>query len=824
MSITRRNHYVPKWYQKRFLVPGQSKLWCLDLFPEKRSLPDGSSVTLNSLHCWTPQQCFYQDDLYTTSFFGFANDEIERYLFGTIDKTGSEALRAVMDNDVARLHDLFHKFFEFMDAQKIRTPKGLDWIKTKYAGLTQLELMLEMQQIRQMHCTMWVEAVREIVSAEETETKFIITDHPVTIYNSACSLSGDDYTYPSDPAITLNGSQTIYPLDLDHCLILSNLDYAKNPHSTDLLAKRIHARHFGETISRIDTMIRSRKLSDSEVKTINYILKMRARKYVVAGKKEWLCPEAEIKNEWSQLGQVLLPPKDELYHFGGEIYVGYKDGTTHYQDAYGRTLGELSHLKKPPREGKVGANDPCVCGSGKKYKKCCRGKDPAEMAATDVLSIRERNLIFFRIITDILGLGKKGKSWDDVRRELNDKHVQDIHKAFEGAWPKETNIIDLLPRPDHRVLRALYTGLIDPRTIIQNVISFSIYFDEILLVNPFTNPTYVKPEYNPVHSPRQYKQETLKNVLLFHQLIPFVEAGFVNIIPDPCSIDLYLQKEIWKMAEARHEIYKLRGWKPNHEDARDMEKLVKDDLQRTMTGLPEESQRRQVKKALPNLSIEEVDALIAYMQKQRLKDPLALLQPISPGIDEGQLTISHLSPNLELGLFLAQITGSLLYTDNAHRWMEITDTSAQFGNGSVSLWQPLETAIKDLVLSFEVNTLINLRIRKEGRLSSVRNTLRRIFAAVQSEHDPTRIHNLCVSLSKELNESLHRSEKEWAGIEERMKEYAGDDIRFVFKRKIDSLLPANGISLNTVYRLLLHYGTPKCLKHVPMGILVKQDQ
>jgi len=156
--------------------------------------------------------------------------------------------------------------------------------------------------------------------------------------------------------------------------------------------------------------------------------------------------------------------------------------------------------------------------------------------------------------------------------------------------------------------------------------------------------------------------------------------------------------------------------------------------------------------------------------------------------------------------------------------MEITDTAAQFGNGSVSLWQPLETAMRDLVLSFEVNHLINLRIRQEGRLSSVRNTLRRIFAAVQSEHDPTRIHNLCVSLNKKLNESLQRSEKEWTGIEERMKGHAGNDIRFVFKRKIDSLLPANGFSMNTVHRLLLHYGTPKYLKHVPMGILVKQDQ
>lgn len=30
------------------------------------------------------------------------------------------------------------------------------------------------------------------------------------------------------------------------------------------------------------------------------------------------------------------------------------------------------------KEEKVGRNDPCICGSGKKYKKCCYAKDMAE--------------------------------------------------------------------------------------------------------------------------------------------------------------------------------------------------------------------------------------------------------------------------------------------------------------------------------------------------------------------------------------------------------------------------------------------------------------
>ncbi len=42
------------------------------------------------------------------------------------------------------------------------------------------------------------------------------------------------------------------------------------------------------------------------------------------------------------------------------------------------TSGEATVKKQPVRNtGKVGPNDPCPCGSGKKYKKCCRDKEIA---------------------------------------------------------------------------------------------------------------------------------------------------------------------------------------------------------------------------------------------------------------------------------------------------------------------------------------------------------------------------------------------------------------------------------------------------------------
>ncbi|MFZ2187290.1 MAG: SEC-C metal-binding domain-containing protein [Candidatus Moraniibacteriota bacterium] len=821
MSITHRNHYVPEWYQKRFILPGQNKLHYLDLCPDKKILADGRIVTMNSHFFWAPSQCFYKEDLYTTSLFGNENDEIEKYLFGSIDITGAKALRAIVSNDIQKLHDSFSSFFEYLDAQKLRTPKGLGWINVNYPRLTQLQLMLEMQQIRQLHCTMWVEAVREIVSAEDSEIKFIITDHPVTIYNPGCSPGTKYCTYPNEPSIALKGTQTVFPLDLNHCLILTNLEYAQEPFLKDLLSNRTNARNFGQTTSRIDNWIRTRKLKDLEVKKINYILKSRASKHIAASKKEWLYPEKDIKETWQKIGQVLLPPKNELHHFGGEMYMGYKDGTVHYQDAFGRTTGDTSYLKKPIPKGKIGNNDPCVCGSGRKYKKCCLGKKPEDMPDTTEYSIRERNIIFSKILEDILGLSK-GKTWEDVRKELSDEQVKKIYEAFQGLWPKDTNIINLLPHPDERISRALYAGLIDPRTAARDIISYTPYFDEILVINPFMNPAYISPEYNPINFPGQYKQEVLKNVLFFLQLMPFIEIGAVNIIPDPCSTNYRLQRQIWDLAESRHKRYKLEGFDFDLESDESIKKIFEDDFKRGMTGFSDEHLIQSIKKRLPKLPDRELGELLDYIKKERLKDPLALLQPMEDNEKSGQMTATHVTPNLELGFFIAQLTGSFIYTDSKVRWQEITRSTKASEDENKMPWEFLAKTINDIDFNLEIDPLFNFKIRKTGKLGLIRGAVRRLCTTIKNEQDAPKIKILNKSLSDEIILAHQKSEKELEAIR-KDNEKQKDEISFTFKSKMTCLISVDDFfSLIPVQRLVLSYGA-KPQKIVPIAVFIEHN-
>lgn len=801
MPKTRNNHYVPQWYQKGFLHHGSNKLCYLDLSPGKKELPDGRIITFNNYHNWPTSKCFYQTDLYTTFFGNYINDDIEKFLFGKIDDSGARAIRAFIDTDMRGWHENFFNFFSYIDTQKIRSPKGLDWIRQQYPNLSQLELMVEMQSIRNLHCTLWTEGVREIVSAESSDVKFIVSDHPVTIYNHACPPDSELCSYPNDPSIALKASQTIFPLDRDHCLILTNLEYAKSPDSVDPTEKRTHAKLMRQSMVRTDKYIRSRQLNRDQVAAINIVIKSRAKRYIASAEEDWLYPEKLGSFKWHEFNNILLPPKDELHHFGGETYVGYKDGSTYYQDAYGREHPENEHLKKNTSQKNIGRNDPCGCGSGKKFKKCCEGKPEKDRPTWDVLSIRERNIVLYRGVYDILGLNK-GKTWDDVRRELSHDQIVDIHKLYWFLWPIETDLFSLLPKPDD-TLRVVYTGMLDPR-VIWLPLGAVPYFDEVIIQHPFVHPKAVNPDFSPVENPHQHKYQTLKNILLFLYLEPFVRSGIVNFIPDPCMFDNFLHRELLHMATER------RGDSPiNKEEAERMMELGKDDFARTMRGLSKEQLMQQIAQSSPELSQDEIDNVVEYMKSLNEDDPLALLQD-DLYAQGGQFMISSLSPNLEMALFVAQVTGSALLTDSATRWDELNVAQAKSNGGDSYTWNDVLNLIGDKKFIFCADSQSSSYQSIHENCGNLRKLFREILNEAKKNVDNPDI-NLLNRYKNDFQKGLDSVVRPFDTQEENL-----------FRGKLKFLIPKGGFVHNNVQRLLLKSGSQNHLDNVSMAIFLER--
>jgi hypothetical protein len=793
---TRDNHYVPQWYQRGFLSTKQSKLYYLNLHPDLITLPNGSLKHHNAIKSAGTQSCFNEYDLYTTFFGNFINDDIEKKLFGNIDLKGSEAVRAFIQGDLSEMHLVFEDFFEYLDAQKLRTPKGLDWIKTHYPSLSQVELMREMQALRYMHCTMWTEGVREIVTADNSDVKFIISDHPVTFYNAAVDSSSELCLYPNDPNLAFIGTQTVFVLDANTCLILTHLEYAKSPEHSNLLKRRTNARFRGPGLVRTDAWIRSRKLSRQEVIAINHLLKNRAKRYIAASNKDWLYPENEYKGTWSSISKTLLP-KDSLFRFGGEIYVSYKDGSTSYYDEFGRTNKAHEFLKRKVVRNDIQEEDLCGCGCPRKYKDCCKELAIDLRPSWDIYSIRERNLMLCRAIEEIVG-ANKGKDWNDIRRDITSEDVKEIHKFIGMLWPEDTDLAELLPRHKNNILRAVYLGAPDARTIVLTVIGWLAYFDEIVIAFPFINPRGFKPEMNPVESPTQFKDQTLRNIFLLWVLQPFIDAGYIHLIPDPSDYNSDFGRAVRNLAEERKSNLTL-----TERDLSLHKKIMEQEVLHNTGRMPIENLKEYIKKLTPNIKDDILEKVALQIKQVNLEDPLAPLQPLD---DTGQVRVIK-GFNLDSALFIAMLTGSVIYTDLETHWKHLNDCVTLSNNSINNNIAQVCKQIHKLKYPLQLNHRIVFSSLKSGEDSVVKKIFKQLKHLVTGQMSENMLKKLLTDI-----ESLKFS----------FEDIVQDDFEsHIVKTDITLAAPLSGFDRAEVRRLILTFSRPELVKRIPMVFLVQ---
>ena len=150
-----------------------------------------------------------------------------------------------------------------------------------------------------------------------------------------------------------------------------------------------------------------------------------------------------------------------------------------------------------------GRNDPCHCGSGIKYKHCCLLLDGQRQTRVEFVhsaeTLRDKNLALLAAAIDIFGLNRP---WDKVKESFTDARIREFYRCVAGLWPVDTDQRHILPPPDIG-LRALYLGENEPEMMVQNVFRFSLYADQILIVNPIQNPNVLIRGVQPDLSPRR---------------------------------------------------------------------------------------------------------------------------------------------------------------------------------------------------------------------------------------------------------------------------------------------------------------------------------
>src|SRR5712692_3266380 len=208
------NHYVPAWYQKRFVPAGQKdqELHYLDFQPGSFADQRGIVHPRRALRRQGFRLCCAEKDLYTTRFGAEESKNIEKHFFGQIDNTGCQAVGLFTNFSHGSVGgDAFQNLVMYMSTQKLRTIKGLEWLALQSGAKDKSLILSLMIQLRKLHCAIWTECVWLIADASQSATKFIVSDHPVTVYNRRCGPRSQWCRGDNDPDIWLNGAHTIFP-------------------------------------------------------------------------------------------------------------------------------------------------------------------------------------------------------------------------------------------------------------------------------------------------------------------------------------------------------------------------------------------------------------------------------------------------------------------------------------------------------------------------------------------------------------------------------------------------------------------------------------
>ena len=205
------------------------------------------------------------------------------------------------------------------------------------------------------------------------------------------------------------------------------------------------------------------------------------------------------------------------------------------------------------KQFKLGRNDTCPCLTGKKFKNCCFGRVDWEAIIREArdprpyLSIRGRNLRFTAQISDALQLNAPGeiRRLKDYKAAFTTDAVRKIYEAVIEVWPPDVDISEVLRQASGDV-SGLYIGDYGAESLSRGIVRHSIYANKILLIDPFIYPRSVKDEFNPILNPEQYRAQTLKKVNLWFGLLPWIDAGIVEVIRPPSDFDPALN---WKFTK-----------------------------------------------------------------------------------------------------------------------------------------------------------------------------------------------------------------------------------------------------------------------------------
>lgn len=386
------------------------------------------------------------------------------------------------------------------------------------------------------------------------------------------------------------------------------------------------------------------------------------------------------------------------------------------------------------------------------------------------MSIRGRNLLFITAIADALGLDNidAPPSLPSFKKAFTPEAVRKIYEAVVDIWPADTNIRALLEKSGSDV-SGLYIGDYHTRYLSRAIVRHSTYANKILLVDPFQHPHVLVDEYNPLLNPAQYRTQTLKNVNLYFSLLPWIDAGIVELIRTPADFDRKLNFDSFRLSDRFKSIPKVRAALDASANDLKSRHYKNEMLHQSLLSMPDAVIKRDIQRLGLAKGAYTAEDFVRYVQSKRDQDP-DFLEPLGMGKDNAQLHMLFTGGTFDMARLSAQMSQSYLFTDLEVRWAMIEhDRREQHAENSV--WSPFAKAMQNAKLTYLNNLDLThaLRLRQEGRLLSLRSLLTSVWEKVRGD-DPFD-EQAAVHLANNLTDAVNEAEAEWFAIKKDITKY-----------------------------------------------------
>jgi hypothetical protein len=368
---------------------------------------------------------------------------------------------------------------------------------------------------------------------------------------------------------------------------------------------------------------------------------------------------------------------------------------------------------------------------------------------------RELNLKFYDALEHIFNISKR-RTWAELAKEITIEKISETYKVFGEIFPYDLDRYSILPKNDPKEkLTSIFHGTLDGNTIINNIARYSLYCDEITVFHPLQNPQNTHPNYDPITKPHQWKNEFVNALYFYIVLQKWVKSGLVNIIENPFNFDKTGRDLLTTEAEKR--ISDGEEFLNDPELMAEQEQMMLDKLKISILGMPINVIEKTLSGAYPDYSKQKIQALAIDMKRYEKTLPLYV---DFGDVEPGGMMVNRSGGNIEMIDAICHLTGSHSYSTQKFvtKQLELRGTNpfwTKFG----SLYSGLNLTYLD-----SVNTDFALTMRKEERISGLRNSLREISSFLEeTELDEISDDNI-LHFTDKINQEIKQSEEEWMKI------------------------------------------------------------